>query len=110
ELVVGGEAGQAGHRVGVVVLQRGGVRPDVVVGRARVVTARDRELGGTVAAAAGEDGHEEVDHAVLVGVVVGVVDLRVGDRGGRVHELAGGTAARVDVLERADAGQGADQR
>ena len=32
ELVVRGEAGQAGHRVGVVGLQRRGVRPDVVVG------------------------------------------------------------------------------
>ncbi len=115
ELVVGREAGQAGDRVGVVELQARRVRPDVVVGtvglagvRVGQVAARDAELGRAVAAAAGEDGHEEVHDAVLVGVVVGVVDLGVGDRG-RVHdELAGRATARVDLLQRTDAGERAD--
>ena len=111
ELVVGGEAGEPGVRVGVVVLQRRGVRPDVVVRRdvAGAVGAR-AELRGTVAAAAGEDGHEEVHDAVLVRVVVRVVDLRVRDRGRVADELAGRAAARVDLLQRADARQRADDR
>ncbi len=58
-----------------------------------------------VAAEPGEDHHEEVDDAVLVGVVGVVVDLRVGDLGGVVDGLAGRAAARVDVLQRADAGR-----
>ena len=110
ELVVRGEAGQAGHRVGVVGLQRRGVRPHVVVGGVGVGAAGRAELRRAVAAAAGEDDHEEVDDAVLVRVVVGVVDLRVGD-GRRVEdELAGRAAGRVDVLERADTGDGAGDR
>ncbi len=75
-----GEAGQPGRRVGVVGLQRRRVRPHVVVGGVGVGAAGRTELRRAVAAAAGEDDHEEVDDAVLVGVVVGVVDLRVGDR------------------------------
>ena len=63
------------------------------------------ELRVAVAAEPGEDHHEEVDDAVLVGVVAVVVDLRVGDRGGVIDGLAGRPAARVDVLQRADAGR-----
>ena len=110
QLVVGGVAGQPGLRVGVVELQRRRVRPDVVVGRAGVVAARDAELRAAVATTAGEDGHEEVDDAVLVGVEVGVVDLRVGDDRRVVDQLARRTAAGVDLLEGSDAGDGADQR
>ncbi len=62
-----------------------------------------------MATTAGEDGHEEVDDAVLVGVEVGVVDLRVGDHGGVVDQLARRPAAGVDLLECPDAGDGADQ-
>jgi hypothetical protein len=101
ELVVGGDAGQAGLGVGEVGLQRGGVRPDVVVGQqvAGGVGAGG-ELAGAVAAAAGEDGHEEVDDAVLVGVEVGVVDLRVREDHGVGDQLAGRAAAAVDLLRR----------
>ena len=100
ELVVGGVAGQPGHRVDVVELQRRAS----AARRCRRARRRTRGSPGTaswrraVAAAAGEDHHEEVDDAVLVGVVVGVVDLRVGDRRGVVDELAGVAAAGVDVL------------
>jgi len=80
------------------------VRPDVVVRRDAV------DLGVPVAAEAREDRHEEVDDAVLVGVVVVVVDLRVGDLGGVEDGLAGRPAGRVDVLQRADAGHRADER
>ena len=52
-------------------------RPRVGVGQ---VAAGNAQLRRAVATAAGEDGHEEVHDPVLVGVVVGVVDLRVGDR------------------------------
>ena len=90
--------------VGVAVLQVRRVRPDVVVGRHAV------ELRVAVAAEAREDHHEEVDDAVLVGVVAVVVDLRVGDLGGVEDRLAGRAAGRVDVLQRADAGERADQR
>ncbi len=78
------------------------MRPDVVVAAA--------DLGIAVAAEAGEDHHEEVDDAVLVGVVGVVVDLRIGDLRGVEDRLAGGAAARVDVLQRADAAERADQR
>jgi hypothetical protein len=44
-----------------------------------------------VAARSCEDHHEEVDDAVLVGIEVRVVDLRVGNMCGVVDSLAGRT-------------------
>ena len=79
------------------------MRPDVVVGR-------HLGLRGAVAAGAGEDHHEEVHDAVLVGVVGVVVDLVVGDQRRVIDGLAGRPAAGVDVLQRTDAGQRTRQR
>ena len=100
--LVVGDVALLAVRVRVAVLEVGRVRPDVVVAAV--------ELGVAVAAEPGEDHHEEVDDAVLVGVVGVVVDLRVGDRRGVIDGLAGRPAARVDVLQRADAAERADQR
>ena len=100
--LVAGDVALLAVGVGVGVLQVRRVRPDVVVEPAGLRCA--------VAAQAREDHHEEVDDAVLVGVVAVVVDLRIGDRRGVEHGLAGRPAAGVDVLQRADACQRADQR
>ncbi len=65
---------------------------------------------GAVAAAALEDDLEEVDDAVLVGVEVVVVDVGVSDDGRVVRRLGRRAAAGVDGLQRADAGERADDR
>ncbi len=107
ELVLADVAGLAGDRVGVGALEARGVRPDVVVAAGqRVRAGRDGELRAAVPAAAGEDHHEEVDDAVLVGVVVAVVDVRVGDDRGVVDRLGRRPAAAVDVGDDAGARHG----